>query len=242
MALCKVFIEIIQFSNERLVTIIGNVGISILFLFFAFRILSRGEKSFQKVLFAKGFAYVAIGLLFNVAYSPFADDIIQGIGNHVVIFLTTMSLVAFVLFSYSLLERTVLFTKKKAMIAEIVLAAISLVYFFLPISFKLDYSPIWDISMIIFTTILTQSLYITALVFSVQALHTMDNPIVKRRFKWFIFGLALFESVLIPTILRNGQLIVGPLLIIVTALSVLLVPGGFLIYYGVGKNVDSRKG
>ncbi len=234
------YFELIQFSFERLVTILGNVGISVLFLFFARRTLSRGEKSFRKVLFAKCFAYVSIGLLFNVLYSPFGDDIIQGLGNHAVIFLTTMSLVAFVLFSYSLLEKTVMFTKHQAAILEIVLAGISSVYFFLPITFKADYSPIWDITTVIFTTALTQTLFVIALVFSIQALRTMDNPVVKRRFRWFIFGLSLFELVLIPTILRNGQFLTGTLLIVVTALEIALIPGGILIYYGVGKNVETK--
>ncbi|HMF32573.1 MAG TPA: hypothetical protein VKK79_14215 [Candidatus Lokiarchaeia archaeon] len=232
-----IFIEIIQFSSERLVTLIGNIGISILFLFFAARILSRGEKSFRKVLFAKFFAYVSFGLIFNVIYAPFADSLLQSIGNHAVIFLTTMSLADFVLFSYSLLEKTVTFTRKKAIIAEIVLAGVSSVYFFLPISFKPDFSPIWDISTIFFSLALTQCLFIAAIVYSVQALHTMQIAVVKRRFLWFIIGIACFELVLIPTILRNGQLVTGTVLLVMTALEVALVPGGILIYYGVGKNV-----
>ncbi len=236
-----IFIEFIQLSPERLVTIIGNVGISVLFLFLAYRILARGERSFRKVLFAKFFAYVSIGLLANVVYAPFADPLIQGMGNHAVIFLTTMSLVAFVLFTYSLLERTVTFTRKKAVIAEIVLAGVCSVYFFLPITFKPDYSPIWDIWTVIFATVTTQGLFIAALGFSIQAIRTMDNPAVKRRFAWCILGIALYELVLVPTILRNGQFLTGTLLIIVTALEVALIPGGFFIYYGVGKNVGEKQ-
>ncbi len=237
-----IFQDFLTLTPERIFTVyVMYSSISALFLIFAAKLSRRGQKSQQKAFITKVFLYIALGLIINVIYAPFNNRLFQEVGTKIVIFMTTMGFVNLLFFTYSLTRSTQEFTRKKSIIAEILFACVAGVYFFLPVSLKdPDLSPIWPTGFIIFCAIFTQALFTLAMVYGVLVERTMKDEEIRKRFRLFLLGLVLLEIVLISTLLRNGQYLaalgsVGTTLLMLLALCI--IPGGILIYLGVGKNI-----
>src|SRR4030042_4302815 len=140
---------------------------------------------------------------------------IQELGNKSVILLTTMGIVNLVFFSYSLRHSSKEFTPTKSLIWEIMLAAIAVIYYFLPIDFKPeDFSPIWHLEMVVFCLLLTQTLFFIAMGLGLITIPNMKNQLIRKRFWMFLLGLIMFEMVIISTVLRNGQFATGIVLLV----------------------------
>ncbi len=231
-----IFQGFLSLPPERLIVIYGFYSfICVLFLVFAVKLYRRGQRSQHKAYIVKFFLYVVLGLFLNILYAPVDDIIIQELGNKSVIFLTTMGIINLVFFTYTIFRSTQEFAHKKSMIAEAILACIAAIYFILPIDFIMPgYSPYWPELMVSLALILTQSLFVIAIGLGIIIVFRMTDSVMKKRFWMFLVGLLMFEMVLLTTILRNGQLIPGIILLI---FGLFMIPGGIFVYLGVGKNI-----
>lgn len=229
-------VDFIQLSAERLVILYGlYMIIVVIFLWFAANLYKRGARSRQKAFIARFFIFVAIGLIINAIYAPMDSELIQSLGNKTVIFLTTIAHANLLFFAISVQKSEIEFTPKKAWLYTILVAIVSIGYYLFPITFKSDYSPVWTVEIFVFALILTQSLMISAFVIIIKINRTIENPAIKQRMLNLFIGIIMLEFVMISTLMRNAQFISGILSILP---GLLIIPGGLLIYFGVGKKLD----
>jgi len=228
-------IEFNHLSTDRIITIYGiYLSLAIIFSIMAAKLIKRGDESLRKKFIIQLFLFLEIGLFLNALYAPIDNLLIQTIGNKTVIFLSTLGMGNLFLFIIGVKKSEVEFTPKHAIISELIMAVISAGYYAIPIEFGPTYAPIWPGLFLIYSIIITQTLFISSIVLGINMFRGMQDPLIRKKFIMFLIGLICIELVLIQTYLKNGQFVTSPLL---NLMGLSIIPGGLLIYFGVGKDI-----
>jgi hypothetical protein len=226
-------------SPDRIITIyVIYASLAVLFTIFGIKLIKRGDTNQRKKLIIQFFFYLAGGLYLNMIYAPFDYLILQTIGNKTVIFLSTIGIGNLLLFVVSISKSELEFTPNKVVLSELIIASIAAGYYVIPIEFGPNYTPIWPITFIIYCAIVTQILFVIAILSGFRILKTMQDRTIRKKFSAFLLGLLCIELVLVQTLLKNGQFVQSPLLLV---MGLSIIPGGLLIYYGVGKELNEQK-
>jgi hypothetical protein len=235
-------VDFIEFSSVRVIKVyvIFPILVAIL-LTLGFKIKKRGQTTRQTKIITKFFFYTGFGILINLFYAPFADETIQRIGNNSILLIVTVGYANLLNFTLSLKHSERTFTNKKAWMVEIVVALLMFALFFFPEGTTFpedDYLPKWSLAFVIYGIILTSIIVIYSFIVGFQVAAKIDNQEVKKKIIMFLLGLICMMILYMSNFLGNGRLVSGDLF---TFLSIFILPGGILIYLGVGRPLEPNK-
>ena len=242
-----------QLTTGRIITVyIAQGVILVAFLYLAIKILLRDRKRLN-VIFAGLYISPAIGVLINFLYAPMTDEFIVSILNFFTNFGFFYAPIFIVVFDLILLKsEKIISTSKQLMILIIYgIAMFGMIFFlFIPgygvtINQGTGWSPVWSLPFFLYVVFVeTIGALIPSLYFSFQIYKKFEDEQLKRKWRFFIFGFIALMTFMYMIFISNTfsdpattdgstfRLIIGVLGLI------LVVLGGFLMYFGVGKQIE----
>ncbi len=221
------------------------------FLFLAYKILNRDKKRLNLIL-SLSYITSAIGIFINFIYAPLTIE-------SVVIVLYYFTLVFLFMFGAFLLVFVMILIKSEKVITTDKQIIIILLYgialacmVFVPegtlipggttipveISAKTDWKPVWsDIFFIYFVSVLLLEL-IPLLYYALKIYEQFEDEQIKKKWKFFVSGIigiytfgigTLFSNTLNVQAFRTVWSLIGLVLVVISP---------YLIYYGVGKQIE----
>ena len=231
----------------RILTVyIAQGVILVAFLYLAIRILLRDRKRLN-VIFAGLYISPAIGVLINFIYAPLTDVNIVLILNFFTNFGFFYAPIFIVVFDLILLKSEKVIPTGKQLIILIIfgIAMFSMLFFlFIPefgvtINEGTGWSPVWSLPFFIYVTLIeTIGATIPSLYFSLQIYKKFEDEVLKKKWKSFIYGFIALMTFMYAIFISNAlgnptfRLIIGIIGLI------LAISGGFLMYKGVGKQIE----
>ncbi|MHA1391655.1 MAG: hypothetical protein ACTSQT_05375 [Promethearchaeota archaeon] len=236
-----------QLTPGRIITVYIAQGVILLvFLYLAIRILLRDRKRLN-IIFAGLYISPVVGVLINFIYAPMTDEFIVLILNFFTNFGFFYAPIFIVVFDLILLKsEKVISTSKQLIILFIYgIAMFGMVFLlFVPgfgvtINSGTNWSPVWSLPFFLYVVFVeTIGALIPSLFFSFQIYKKFEDEVLKRKWRFFILGfialMAFMYAIFISNYLGDPTI---RLLIGVMGL-ILAILGGFLMYFGVGKQIE----
>ena len=236
-----------QLTTGRIITVYVAQGVILVaFLYLAIKILLRDRKRLN-VIFAGLYISPAIGVLINFLYAPMTDEFIVSILNFFTNFGFFYAPIFIVVFDLILLKsEKIISTSKQLMILIIYgIAMFGMIFFlFIPgsgvtINQGTGWSPVWSLPFFLYVVFVeTIGALIPSLYFSFQIYKKFEDEQLKRKWRFFIFGFIALMTFMYAIFISNylGDPTVRLLIGVVGLILALL--GGFLMYFGVGKQIE----
>ncbi|MBA7476785.1 hypothetical protein ES707_12180 [subsurface metagenome] len=231
-------------SMTRFITIYVAQGFMCLFfLFLAFKILKRDRKRLN-VIFSGFYISPVIGFIINFIYAPLTDVSVVLMLNFLTNFFIFYSSIFIVVFNLILLKSEKVITTRKQLTILIVygIAMFSMIGFlFFPgfgVTFNENWSPIWSFPFFLYVVVIETIGLFPALYLSFQIYKKFEDEVIKKKWKFFIFGLCSILIFLYGIFISNTLNIdIFRTLIGVVGLILALL-GAYLMYYGVGRQIE----
>ncbi|MHA1477884.1 MAG: hypothetical protein ACTSPU_06770 [Promethearchaeota archaeon] len=237
----------IHLTLGRILTVYGAQGVILaIFFYLAIKIILRDRKRLN-VIFAGLYLSAAIGILFNWIYAPLTDVLIVQLFNFFTNFGNIYAPIFIVVFDLILLksEKIISTSKQLAILIAYGIVVFCMGFFLLIPGFGVtintvtDWTPVWSIPFFVYVVlILTCCATIPALYFSIKIYQKFEDEVLKKRWRFFIYGfialMTFMYAIFISNTLANAdfRLIIGVIGIILALL------GAFLMYFGVGKQIE----
>ncbi|MBA7630705.1 hypothetical protein ES703_38229 [subsurface metagenome] len=233
-----------QMSMTRFITIYVAQGFMCLFfLFLAFKILRRDRKRLN-VIFSGFYISPVIGFIINFIYAPLTDVSVVLMLNFLTNFFIFYSSIFIVVFNLILLKSEKVITTRKQLTILIVygIAMFSMIGFlFFPgfgVTFNENWSPIWSFPFFLYVVVIETIGLFPALYLSFQIYKKFEDEVIKKKWKFFIFGLCSILIFLYGIFISNTlDIDIFRTLIGVVGLILALL-GAYLMYYGVGRQIE----
>jgi len=236
-----------QLSLGRIITVYVAQGvILVIFLYIAIRILQRDRKRLN-VIFSGLYLFPVVGVLSNFIYAPLTDETIVLLLNFVTNIGTIYAPIFIVVFDLILLksEKIISTSKQLAILIAYGIAVLCMGIFLLfpgygvKIDLATDWTPVWSFPFFIYVVlILTCFATIPTLYLSIKIYQKFEDAQLKKKWKLFIYGyialMTFMYAIFISNTLNHAtfRLIAGVLGLLLALL------GGFLMYYGVGRQIE----
>lgn len=236
-----------QLTAGRIITVYVAQGVILVaFLYLAIKILLRDRKRLN-VIFAGLYISPAIGVLINFLYAPMTDEFLVSILNFFTNFGFFYAPIFIVVFDLILLKsEKIISTSKQLMILIIYgIAMFGMIFFlFIPgsgvtINQGTGWSPVWSLPFFLYVVLVeTIGALIPSLYFSFQIYKKFEDEQLKRKWRFFIFGFIALMTFMYAIFISNyiGDPTVRLLIGVVGLMLAIL--GGFLMYFGVGKQIE----
>ncbi|MBA7499280.1 hypothetical protein ES704_02020 [subsurface metagenome] len=233
-----------EMSMTRFITIYVAQGfMCIFFLFLAFKILKRDRKRLN-VIFSGFYLSPAIGFIINFIYAPLTDGSVVLMLNFLTNFFIFYSSIFIVVFNLILLKSEKAITTRKQLIILIVygIAMFSMIGFlFFPgfgVTFNENWSPIWSLPFFLYLVTIETIAIFPALYLSFQIYKKFEDELIKKKWKFFIFGLCSIIIFMYGIFISNTLNIDSFRTIIGVVGLILALLGAYLMYYGVGRQIE----
>ena len=236
-----------QLTTGRIITVyIAQGVIMVAFLYLAIKILLRDRKRLN-LIFSGLYISPVIGFLINFLYAPMTDEFIVLILNFFTNFGIFYAPIFIVVFDLILLKSEKIISTSKQLIILIIygIAMFGMIFFlFIPgfgvtINQGTGWSPEWSLPFLLYVILVeTIGALIPSLYFSFQIYKKFEDEMLKRKWRFFIYGfialMTFMYAIFISNYLANAtvRLLIGAIGIILALL------GGFLMYFGVGKQIE----
>ncbi|NVM43291.1 MAG: hypothetical protein HWN79_00100 [Candidatus Lokiarchaeota archaeon] len=236
-----------QLTFARILTVyIAQGVILVVFLYLAIRILLRDRKRLN-VIFAGLYISPVVGVLMNFIYAPLTDETIVLLLNFFTNIGSIYAPIFIVVFDLILLksEKIISTSKQLAILIGYGIAVLCMgIFLFIPgygvtINVGTNWTPVWSFPFFIYVVIiLTSFATIPAFYFSIKIYQKFEDEHLKKKWRFFIYGyialMTFMYAIFISNILNNTtfRLIAGVLGLVLALL------GGFLMYYGVGRQIE----
>jgi hypothetical protein len=234
-----------QLSTSRIIQIYGAQGlIFVVFLYLAIRILSRDRKRLNKV-FAGMYLSPVVGLLINFIYAPLTNETIVLFLNFLTNFGIFYAPIFMVVFELILLksEKVITTTKQLLILVGYGIAMFCMFFFLLVPGYgvyidELTKSPVWYPPFFIYLVIIESIAIIPSIIFAFQIYVKFEDAMLKRKWRSFIYGF-LFLVIFMYGIFVSNALNNSSFRLIMGIISIILaISGAFLMYRGVGKQLE----
>ena len=231
-----------QLDLTRFITVyIGQGLIVAFFIYIAFRILQRNRGRLHIVL-SLYYLFTAFGFFLNFIYAPFTDQAIVKPLNMATNYFVFFALIFLVLFNLILFksEKDI---KNYYLIAITLFYGILLSFMFLdPTNVKIDQStnwrPVWSLNFLIYLSIVVSVIcVIPSLYLSIVIYKRFQDPQLKKKWKRFICGI-IGMDILMYGLMVSNTLNNPTFRLIIALFSITMFLWGYLLYYGVGKQLD----
>jgi len=226
---------------SRFIQVFIGEGIVLAFcIFFSYKIL-RKDRTRMKIAFSEFYIFISIGLILNVIYIALSDQFIVKILNFLTnfcIFLAAIFLVNFCLLFYYTEEK---FNLKKQVILIVIYSIVLFCMVFIPDGVTIDCSsgectpPLWSIPFFLYIFIvLTIFTFIPISYYSIKILDKFDDEQLKKKWKYFIFGIMFLYAFLYGSLFSNTPAFADVLWAPIGLVFAII--GIYLVYYGIAKS------
>jgi hypothetical protein len=116
-----------------------------------------------------------------------------------------------------------------------------IVFLFIPgfgVTFNENWSPIWSFPFFIYLLVIETIGTISGLYLSFQIYKKFEDEILKKKWKFFIFGLCFIYIFMYGIFISNTLNIPDFRTIIGVVGLILALLGAYLMYYGVGRQIE----
>jgi len=235
-----------QMSPIRFFTIYVAQGFMCLFfLFLAFKILRRDRKRLN-VIFSGFYISSAIGLIINFIYAPLTDESVVLMLNFLTNFFIFYSPIFIVVFELILLKSEKVISTSKQLIILIIygIAMFCMILFLFTPDFGVtlnagtDWSPVWSVPFFLYVVVIETIGILPALYLSFQIYKKFEDEILKKKWKFFIFGFCALAIFMYGIFISNTLNIPTFRTIIGVVGLMLALLGASLMYYGVGRQIE----
>ncbi|MFX0018479.1 MAG: hypothetical protein ACFFBT_07720 [Promethearchaeota archaeon] len=231
-------------TTTRIITIYVAQGLIFLFfLFLAFKILKRDRKRLN-IIFAGFYLSAAVGLFVNFIYGPLEDVTVVLILNFITNFGIFYSPIFLVVFNLIILKSEKIITTSKQLAVLIIYGIVMfcmMIFLLIPgygVTFNAKWSPVWSLPFFIYLLIIESVAVVPLLILSFQIYAKFEDVNLKKKWRLFIFGfcalIIFMYGIFVSNWLNddNFRLIMGIIGLI------LAIAGGYLIYSGVGRQIE----
>lgn len=230
------------FSLSRIIQVfILQLGMGILFLIIAGLVIKRDRKRLNLIL-SGFFIFVFLGVLFNVIYALIPDITIATILSHITVFFLFSSTVFLVVFNLMLLKSEKIINTTIQFIVIIIyfglIIAISLVPGAITIEASNNYIPYWSFTFFLLLTIVFVVYTGIPFIYTAFKIYKrFDDDLLKKKWSYYMITgpLYVFNAVMVG---YANYLNDPTFRLIWNVLSLSLFIVGYLIYYGVGKQIE----
>ena len=235
-----------QFDVVRFITVyIAQGGIAAVFLILAYLILKRDTKRLN-VIFSAFYISVSIGLLLNFIYFPLTDETVVLILNFFTNYFIAFGLIFLPLFDLILLKSEKIITTTKQLAIILGYAAILLfmtTFLLIPgagvdISAQTDWKPVYTLPFYLYIIITISIPIVSTIYLSFKINKRFEDALLKKKWKYFLIGV--FELITFTYAIFTSNYLNIPLFrTVIGVLGLFLsVSGGYLCYYGVGRQIE----
>lgn len=234
-----------QLSTMRFITIyIAQGFIFAFFLFLAIKILKRDRKRLNKI-FAGFYISCVIGFFVNFIYGPMTDVTLVLLLNFVTNFGIYYSAVFLVVFDLILLksEKVITTTKQTLIFLAYGIAMFCMIFFlFIPgagVTLNENWSPVWSLPFFIYVVLVVSlGAVIPFLYLSFQTYKKFEDDLLRKKWKFFIYGFCCL-IVFMYGIFVSNTLDIDIFRTVLGLLGLILaIAGGYLMYNGVGRQLE----
>lgn len=220
-----------------------QLGMGIFLLIMGLLILKRDKKKLNAVL-SMYFFFVFAGTLLNVIYAPLTDIPIATFLSYMTVFCLMFSMVFLLAFNLIILRSEKLFDTKKQLVLITVYGALLLLGMLIPdgiiIKESNEYIPYWTLPYYAYiTTIAVIGAIIPTLYTSLKIYTHFKDPDLKRKWRYYILGISAYfidsQAISFANYLNDPTF-----RLIWNIIALTLFISAYLIYYGVGKQIEKK--
>ncbi|TXT67707.1 MAG: conserved membrane protein of unknown function [Promethearchaeota archaeon] len=233
----------IDFGRILQVFVVQGI-IAIFFIYLIFQILKRNRKKIN-VLFALSYVFVLIGLVNNMIYAFIRDSDVLVAMNFITNFSITFALIFLMIFNLILLySEKKITTPKQTIIILLYGGILFLQILFLPyngiiVNEETNWRSLWSLPYYLYIIlVISVGAVIPTIYLSVRIYFDMEDEALQKRWLYFIIGaigLFIYMYGIFTTDLFVNQLF----RLIWTLISLSIVIWVYLMYYGVGRELES---
>lgn len=236
-------------SVTRIITVYLVQGLLFaFFLFLAIKILKRDRKRLN-VIFSGFYLSAAIGLFVNFIYAPLEDTAFETVVlilNFITNFGTFYSPIFLVVFNLILLKSEKVITTTKQVMVLIIygIAMFCMVFFiFVPgfgvtLNLSTNWTPVWSMPFFIYVLIIETLAVVPLLYLSIQIYSKFEDINLKKKWRLFIYGLCALIIFMYGIFVSNWLNVPNFRLIMGIIGLILAIASGYLIYSGVGRQIE----
>lgn len=236
-------------SLTRIITVYLVQGLLFaFFLLLAIKILKRDRKRLN-VIFSGFYLSAAIGLFVNFIYAPLEDTAFETIVlilNFITNFGTFYSPIFLVVFNLILLKSEKVITTTKQVVVLIIygIAMFCMIFFiFVPgfgvtLNASTKWTPVWSMPFFIYLLIIETLAVVPLVYFSIQIYSKFEDVNLKKKWRLFIYGFCALIIFMYGIFISNWLNIPDFRLIMGIIGLILAIAGGYLIYSGVGRQIE----
>lgn len=225
----------------RLLLLLSFQGaVSIFFFYLAIRLLKRNLHRLTLIL-SSFYIITGSGLLFSLIYLPFRESIIGFIFYLIAAFLIPFGAVFLTLFIINLLYMESQFSIKNQLLYVAIYGIFLFLILNIPEGIKINqytqWTPLYSwLFIMIFYLYFALLIIFPTIYYLLKLYHKFEDKKLKRKLKYFIIGMSGMFIVFYGLILYNSS--IGPEFKTIWAgLSLIVIPCGYLIYYGIGRDL-----
>ncbi len=232
-----------QLDPTRIFTVYVAQGLIVaIFLFIAYKVLKRDTKRLN-LIFSGFYIFVALGLTINFIYAPLTDEAIVLTLYYVLMFSLNFSAIFLTLFNAILLRSEKVITGKKQLIISLIYMAILIGMVFIPqgitINATTEWKPVWSIIYFIYIIAAVTIMGIgPSLYYSKEIYKKFEDEQLKKKWKYFIIGQCEFYAFMYGLYVSNTLNDATFRTVIGVIGLILVITGGILVYYGVGRQLS----
>ena len=215
----------------------------IVFLFLAYRVMLRNRKRINFVL-AGFYISCGIGVIINLIYiiiTPIIEEITLLILYFITVYLLSLSLCFLSLFVLILYKSERIITTKIQLLMIFVFSVLIITLFFVPYAVIINEStgwrPKWSLEFtLLFLTVCTFGAIIPTYYYSIRLYQRFEFKQLKKRWLCFIIGISGYFFLCYGTsyfcFLGHVNLLIWSIIAMPSLINL------FLIYYGIGRQMD----
>jgi len=231
-------------SFTRFLTIYVAQGIVFaVFLYLAIKILRRDKKRLN-VIFAGFYISPVIGFFINFIYGPLTYEPLILFLNYLTNFGIFYCPIFLVVFDLILLksEKVINTTKQALILAAFGIVMFCMIFFIITpgygVTLDANLSPVWSLPFFLYLTCAELVITITIFYLSFQIYKKFQDEEIKQKWKSFIYGFSCL-IVFMYGIFISNLLNISTFRIVMGLIGIILaVISAFLIYRGVGKQLE----
>ncbi|TXT61269.1 MAG: conserved membrane protein of unknown function [Promethearchaeota archaeon] len=223
--------------------------IGVFFLFLVYKILKRGSHRLNKV-FSAFYVTSSTGIFLNFIYAPLTFEgleLLVLILNFLTNYLVAFSIIFLVVFQLIILKSEKVIDKDKQkyiIIGYGVILAVLIIFLFFPemgvkLDSSTDWKPVWFAPFYFYMiSALTICTFLPVVVIGLQIYRSFQDKRLKEKWRYYMLGTIFLFAFLYGIFTANFLNI--PIFRTIWALASLFltIVGGYLLYYGVGRQIE----
>ena len=225
-----------------LIVFIAQSFIFILFLILAFKVLIK-KRNRASITLASFYILLDLGLLSNMIFiilTPSDEFVLLTVFYYLALYFIIFPIIFILIFINIMLKLEEVFTIKKIIILILTYGILCALLFLIPngITFSIDWYALYSIPFSLsLMTLITLFIIIPTIFYSFKLYKSFKAKDLKKKLRYFLTGVVLLFIILYGAIIFNSSLNDLYRTVWVNLAFFLEIMGGFLIYYGLGREL-----